>query len=153
MPATEPPLGPPPRKAMVRRGVQGLQRAYATLFALVIVVFGGWVVLDALRWPSLSVDQRLLTVGFGLIALTAFAVYWFVSNPARRELRLARRGILVQGRITAIGKTRGRRPIPILMYTFYVATGAAFQGSCKVSRRFPIGTLAADMPIEVLYDP
>src|SRR5437016_3291586 len=51
---TDPPLEPPPRKAYLRRGIRNLRRAYRTLFALVILVFGGWAVLDGFRWYDLA---------------------------------------------------------------------------------------------------
>src|SRR5438132_1188308 len=91
------PVGPPPRKVHVRRGARNLRRAYATLFALVILVFGGWATIDALRWPELTTDQRFLTCGFALAALLAVLIVQFVDHPLRRELRLARRGEVAQG--------------------------------------------------------
>ena len=150
---SELPLGPPPRKAYVRRGVRNFRRAYATVFGLLILVFGGWAVADAVRWPELTSDQRVLTVGFSLAALTAFAVYGFVSHPLRRELRLARRGEVAQGQIVRIGKTRWRRARPIIVYKFQTATGAIFEGECMLPRRLPIGTLEPSAVLEVLYDP
>src|SRR5437870_1947682 len=96
------PLGPPPRKAHVRRGARNLRRAYATLFALVILVFGGWAAIDTFRWAELTNDQRFLTCGFALVALLAVIIVQFVDHPLRRELRLARRGDVAQGQIVSI---------------------------------------------------
>ena len=148
----EPPLGPPPRKAHVRLAARNLRRAYATLFLLVIVVFGGWAVLDLFRWNELSVDQALLTVGFALIALLAVVIYQFVVHPLRRELRLARRGEVAQAQIVSVGRKRNRRARPFIAYRFQTAGGATVDGMCNLPRRFPIDTLAAGMTIEVLYD-
>jgi hypothetical protein len=47
------PLDPPPRKAGLRRGIKNVRRAYRSVFALVILVFGGWATLDAFRWYDL----------------------------------------------------------------------------------------------------
>ena len=41
-PAPITPLEPPPRKASLRRGIRNVRRAYRMIFALVILVFGGW---------------------------------------------------------------------------------------------------------------
>jgi hypothetical protein len=147
------PLGPPPRKAHVRRGARNLRRAYGTLFALVILVFGGWALLDALRWAELSSDQRFLTCGFAVVSLIAVVIVQFVDHPLRRELRLARRGEVAQGQIVSIGKSRGRRPSPRFTYTYRTTTGAIVEGACTLPRRFPIETLAPGMTIDVLYDP
>jgi hypothetical protein len=146
------PLGPPPRKAHVRRGARNLRRAYGTLFSLIIVVFGGWAVLDALRWQELTYDQRNLTIGFGLFALLATLILRFVDNPLRREWRLARHGILAQGEIVTVGKTRGRRPSPRIAYTFRTAAGATIQGYCVLPRRFPIAKMTPGVLLDVLYD-
>jgi hypothetical protein len=148
-----PPVGPPPRKAHIRRGVRNLRRAYATVFTLVILVFGGWALLDLFRWDDLDGDKRALTVGFGLAALLAVVILRFVDHPLRRELRLARRGVLVQGQIVSIGKSRGRRAVPVIVYSFRTAAGAIVEGECALPRRFPVRTLAPGMPIELLYDP
>jgi hypothetical protein len=51
-------LGPPPRKAHLRRAIRNMRRAYRTLFALVILVFGGWAVLDGMRWYALAYQVR-----------------------------------------------------------------------------------------------
>lgn len=48
------PLGSPPRKARLRRGVRNLLRTYRALIALVVVVLGGWAVFDAIRLYDLS---------------------------------------------------------------------------------------------------
>jgi len=148
-----PPLGPPPRKAHVRRATRNLRRAYATLLALVIVVFGGWAALDAFRWTELRSDERFLTICFGLAALLAFIILRFVDHPLRRELRLARRGLVAQGQIASIGKTRGRRATPTITYTFRTAAGATIEGGCALPRRFPVATVAPGMALDVLYDP
>lgn len=148
-----PPLGPPPRKAHVRRATRNLRRAYATLFALVILVFGGWAALDAFRWTELKSDERFLTIGFGLAALLAMIILRFVDHPLRRELRLARRGEVAHGQIVTIGKTRGRRATPTIRYTFRTAAGATIEGGCTLPRRFPVATLAPGMALDVLYNP
>ena len=149
----KPPLGPPPRKAHVLRKVRNLRRAYATLLMLVILVFGGWAVIDAFRWTSLTNSDRVLTVGFGLLAALAGLVLQLVNHPLRRELRLARRGEVAQGKIVTVGKTRRRRATPLIVYTFRTAAGAEVEGECVLPRRFPAQTLAPGMAIEVLYDP
>jgi hypothetical protein len=147
------PLGPPPRKAYVRRTARNVRRAYRTLFTLLILVFGGWAALDAFRWHELTHDQALLAVGFALSALLAFVIYWLVDHPLRRELRLARRGAAVHAEIVTIGKARRRRARPMVVYTFRTADGTLVQGDCPLPRRFPIETLAPGMLIDVLYDP
>jgi hypothetical protein len=147
------PLGAPPRKARVRRATRNLRRAYATLFALVILVCGGWAALDLFRWPDLSNDERFRAVGFALAALLAVAIYRFVEHPLRRELRLARRGEVAQGQIVSITKARGRRSAPIITYTFRTAAGTIVAGSCPLPRRFRLATLAPGMSLEVLYIP
>jgi hypothetical protein len=148
-----PPLGPPPRKAHVRRATRNLRRAYATLLALVILVFGGWAALDAFRWTDLKSDERFLTICFGLVALLAIIILRFVDHPLRRELRLARRGLVAQGQIVTIGKTRGRRATPTITYTFRTAAGATIEGGCALPRRFPVATLAPGAALDVLYYP
>ncbi len=50
----EPLLDPPPRKVQLRRGIKNLRRAYRTVFAMVILVFGGWAAIDAFRWYDLT---------------------------------------------------------------------------------------------------
>lgn len=147
------PLGPPPRKAHVLRKVRNLRRAYATLFMLVILVFGGWALMDAFRWTSLTNSDRVLTVGFAFLAALAGFVLQLVNYPLRRELRLARRGEIAQAQIVKVGKTPRRRALPIIVYTFRTAGGAEVKSECVLPRRFPVQTLAAGMAIEVLYDP
>jgi hypothetical protein len=149
----EVPLGPPPRKAYVRRSARNVRRAYRTLFTLLILVFGGWAALDAFHWLDLTDDQALLAVGFASAALLAFAIYWLVDHPLRRELRLARRGAVAQAQIVAVSKGRRRRAMLTISYTFLTATGVSVQGDCRLTRRFPVETLAAGTVIEVLYDP
>jgi Protein of unknown function (DUF3592) len=148
-----PPLDPPPRKAHVRRATRNLRRAYATLFALVILVFGGWAVLGAFRWSELESNERFLRIAFGLAALLAVIILRFVDHPLRRELRLARRGLVAQGQIASIGKTRGRRATPTITYTFRTAAGATIEGRCALPRRIPVAALAPGMALDVLYDP
>lgn len=147
------PLGPPPRKAHVCRAARNRRRAYRTLFTLLILVFGGWAALDAFHWRALTPDQALLAIGFALSALLAFVIYWLVDHPLRRELRLARRGAVVQGQIVTIGKARRRRARPTIAYTFRAADGTLVQGDCRLPSRYPIETLAPGMLIDVLYDP
>ena len=147
------PLPPPPRKAQIRRGMRNVRRGYSTMFALVILVFAGWVVLDVLRWDGLTDHQRSLTIGFALGALLAFVIWFFVDNPLRRELRLARRGETVLGNIVSLGKGRGRRPVVIVVYRFRTSAGAEVPGECRLPRRFPAETLVVGAEIEILYDP
>jgi len=176
--ASASPLEPPPRKAHLRRGIKNVRRAYRTVFALVILVFGGWAALDGFRWYDLTFqtktaagkilkkqtiprqvsqefrleytftaadgtvvlhettvappifdrvaedravpivylpenpkldhwlfnnnDERAkwmyLTIGHGLAALLAVIVLRVVDRPLQRELRLARYGLVTQGR-------------------------------------------------------
>src|SRR5271166_4316018 len=105
----EPPLEPPPRKVHLRRAVRNLRRAYRSLFALVVLVLGGWTVLDAFRWYDLTDHVRALDVGFGLGALIALAVWTQVERPLGRELRLGRIGVTAQATLLTVGKPRGRR--------------------------------------------
>jgi hypothetical protein len=148
---SDPPLGPPPRKAHVRRAARNSQRAYATVFLLVIAVFGGWAALDVFHWNEPTVHP-VLTVSFGLIALLAGVIYQFVVHPLRRELRLARRGESAQAEIVSVGRRRNRRATPFIAYRFRTAAGAIVEGNCTLPRRFPIDTFAAGASIEVLYD-
>jgi hypothetical protein len=147
------PLDPPPRKAHLRRGIRNMRRAYRTIFALVILVFAGWVMLDAFRWPELNRDARFLTISFAAAALLAFVVWLAVERPFGRELRLARRGAVAQGQIVTIAKPRGRRAIVRITYSFRTAAGAIVQGACKLPRRFPAHLLEPGAAIDVLYDP
>jgi hypothetical protein len=147
------PLGPPPRKAHTRRAIRNLRRGYYSLFLLLILVFGGWALMDIFRWEHLAYNERVLTVGFALLAVLAAFVLQMVNHPLRRELRLARRGIVTQAEIVRVGWTRRRRPAPLITYKFYTVTGATFQSECILPRRFPASTLSAGMTIEVLYDP
>jgi hypothetical protein len=149
----EPPLEPPPRKVHLRRGVRNLRRAYRSLFALIVLVLGGWAALDAFRWHDLSDHVRALDVGFGLAALIAVIVWTQVERPLGRELRLGRIGVVGQGSILTVGKPRGRRAIARITYTFQTAAGVAVQAECRLPHRFPVHTLAPGMMLEVLYDP
>jgi hypothetical protein len=54
-----PPLDPPPRKAHLRRALQNVRRGYRTIFALFILVLGGWAGLDAFRWYALKYRTQL----------------------------------------------------------------------------------------------
>jgi len=123
------------------------------MFVLVIVVFGGWAALDALRWDELPAGSHYLTIGFALISLLALVVWRVVENPLGRELRLARQGIAAMGKVTSVGKPRGRRGIVKITYTFQTAAGAEIAGACKLPRRFPIHTLEPGTPLSILYDP
>jgi len=149
----EAPLDPPPRKAHLRRGTRNVRRTYRTVFALVILVFGGWVVLDALSWSEVAEEQRWLTVGFGVAALLTLIVWRFVERPLSRDLRLARRGVVAQGVIRTIGKPQRKRASVVIEYVFRTAAGAEIEGECLLPRRFPVQTIAPEMTIEVLYDP
>jgi hypothetical protein len=151
--ASDHPLDPPPRKAHLRRRIRNMRRAYRTVFALVILVFAGWATLDALHWRELTPDARFLASGFAVAALLAFFVWLVVEQPFGRELRLARRGVVAQGQVVAVGKPRGRRAIVRIAYSFHTATGAPVEGSCNLPRRFPAHLLEPGMAIEVLYDP
>jgi hypothetical protein len=150
---SEPPLEPPPRKVHLRRGVRNLRRAYRSLFALVVLVLGGWAVLDAFRWHELTEHDRALDVGFGLGALIALIVWTQVERPLGRELRLGRIGVTAPATLLAIGTPRGRRSIATITYAFQTAAGVAVQGECRLPRRFPLHALAPGMMLEVLYDP
>jgi hypothetical protein len=153
MQSTDAPLDPPPRKAHFRRAVRNMRRAYRTLFAVIILVCAGWALLDAYRWNELSVDQRTLTVGFGLSALLAFVVFRFVENPLARELRLARLGYVAEGRILTITPAKRRRHGVTITYTFRTIAGATLEGRFVLPRRASNVTLEAGQAIEVLYDP
>lgn len=231
--STESPLEPPPRKAGLRRGIKNVRRAYRTIFALVIVVFSGWAILDGFRWynlvyrtqvaegktlkkhtisrptvhdyraeyrfltsdginiepPETSVSQTTfeklaegqpvavvyladnpkvehwlfdntaarthvmyLTLGHGIAALLAIIIWRMMEQPLGKELRLARRGHVADGRILSIGKARGRRGIVRISYSFHSSTGAAVEGACNLPRRFPAHILEVGMALEILYD-
>lgn len=147
------PLDPPPRKAHLRRGIRNMRRAYRTICALVILVFGGWAALDAFRWDELTPDARFLTISFALAALLSFLVWRIVELPFGRELRLARVGVAACGQILTVGKPRGRRAIVRITYSFRTATGATIEGNCDLPRRFPARLLEPGAAIDVLYDP
>ena len=147
------PLDPPPRKAHLRRAIRNLRRAYRTVFALVILVFGGWAILDFVHWQELTTEQRFLSVGFFLAALLAALVLRFVERPIGRELRLARVGEVVPGQIVTISPARRKRALATIAYTFRTAAGATIEDTCPLPRRFPVETLVAGMTIDILCDP
>ena len=136
------PLGPPPRKVFVRRGVRNARRAYASAFSLMIIVFGGWALMDAFRWDELTAHQRYLTIAFALFALLATLVLRTVDHPLRLELRLGRRGLIAEAEIITIGRTRRRRAAPKIRYRFRTAAGTTIEAEWVLPRRFPIQTLA-----------
>jgi hypothetical protein len=146
-----PPLGPPPRRVQVRRGVRNASRAYATVFTLLILVLVGWTLLDLWRWSELSPSEHTLAIGFALLAALCFAVLQLVNRPLRRESRLARRGAVAQAEIVRVGIT-GRRRVPQIGFKFHTITGETIEGHADLPRRFPVQTLATGMLIEVLYD-
>jgi hypothetical protein len=161
--AIDPPLGPPPRKASFRRGIRNARRGYRTLFALVILVFAGWAALDMIQWhdltsgPDGSDDLRShtlsLAIGHGLVALITLFVLRFIERPLRRELRLARRGELTTGQLTAVRSPRRKRGLASISYTFRTANGGTIESSCVLPRRVRVNDLAVGMSIEVLCDP
>lgn len=153
MASSDAPLGPPPRKASFRRPVRQMRRAYRFLFALIILILGGWALLDAYRWPELSTDQRALTVGFAVCSLVAFLILKLVEDPLARELRLARFGYVAQGQILAIEPARRRRRRVIVSYTFRTVAGATIEGRCILAKRAVPPTLQPGATVEVLYDP
>ena len=130
-----------------------MRRAYRTLFALIIVVFGGWALLDAFRWGQLSIDQRYLTIGFGVSSMLAFIILRLMERPFARELRLARLGYVAQAQIVTIGPPRGRRQSVTITYTFRTVAGATLEGRCVLPKRVAAVTLEPGQTIEVLYDP
>jgi hypothetical protein len=154
------PLGPPPRRARFRRGIRNLRRAYRTVFALVIVVFGGWVVLDAVRLHEATVadaapmgNPYFLMICRGLLALLALAVLLWIERSLFLELRLARRGEVAQGQILATGKGRRRRTRDWITYTFQTSSGTTIQGRCAVPRATHAEKRVPGTTIEVLYFP
>src|SRR5205807_208876 len=102
---------------------------------LVILVFGGWVVMDALAWSDVAEEQRWLTAGFGVVAFLTLVIWRFVERPLSRDLRLARRGLVVAGVIKTIGKSRGKRPRVTITYVFGTAAGADLEGECVLPPR------------------
>jgi hypothetical protein len=147
------PLEPPPRQVHLRRGVRNLRRAYRSLFALVVLVLGGWAASDAVRWQELTDHVRAVDIGFGVAALIALLVWTQVERPLGRELRLGRIGVVTKGAILTVGKPRDRRAIATITYAFQTTAGVAVQGECRLPRRFPLHALAPGMMLEVLYDP
>jgi hypothetical protein len=238
MSTTESPLGPPPRRARFRRGIRNVRRGYRTLFALVILVFGGWALLDGLRLGELTYrtlktngtitrkeaiarnapasgaaarsyrlsyvftakdgtavsaaapvsaevyeaavehgpcvvvylpdhpseswlndneaarsHPRFMMICRGLLALLALVVLFWIERPLRRELLLARRGVVAQGKILATGMGRRRRARAWIAYTFCTASGAMVEGRCVVPRSTPADQREPGTMIEVLYHP
>ena len=153
MPPPSAPLDPPPRKAQLRRAVRNMRRAYRTLFGLIILVFGGWTLLDAYRWNALTPDQRTLTIGFGAGSLLAFIILRLMERPLGRELRLARQGYVAQGEIMTIGPPRGRRRSVTVTYTFRTVAGLTLEGRCLLPKRINALTLEPGQALEILYDP
>jgi hypothetical protein len=158
-------LGPPPRKARFRRAVRNLRRAYRTMFMLIILVFGGWAVLEAIRlwdaptpfeWqdnPSTRGYSLFMMISCGLAALLALAVFLWSERGLRRDLNLARYGLLTQGQIQTTGKGRRKRARAWITYSFIAANGATVQGRCIVPRNTPVEARAVGTSIDVLYDP
>ena len=233
MASSLPPLDPPPRKAHLRRALQNVRRGYRTIFALLLLVFGGWAGLDAYRWYELKYGTQLaegvvlnkytvnratgnearleyefktadgaqlrhdgpvshatyekavehqpiavvylpenarvdhwlfdndevrsnvvyLTLGHATAALLALLVWRLVERPIRRELHLARNGIVTEGRVESIGKPHGRRRMLSIVYTFQSPTGQSIKGRCKVGRHVPHEAIAPGTAIEILVDP
>jgi hypothetical protein len=151
--SSQTPLAAPPRKVHLRRSTKNVRRAYRTLFALIILILGGWAAIDLIHGDELSSDQRLLAIGFCVAAVLAFAILRFVEHPYLRELRLARSGYLAQGQIVSVDLSRGRRRRGTLYYTFSTVAGEQFEGRCVLPRRFPLTSLEPGQTIEVLYDP
>jgi hypothetical protein len=147
------PLPPPPRQAHLRRGVRNLRRAYRSLFVLIVLVLGGWAVLDAFRWDELPDHVLALDIGFGLAALIALVVWTQMERPLGRELRLARFGMATTATLIRITKPRGRRRIVTITYSFQTTAGAGIQAECRLPRRFPVHRLAPGISMELLYDP
>ncbi len=148
------PLGAPPRKAHFRRGVRNVVRAYRTIFALVILVVGGWAALDLFRWRELDHSARWLTILLLFAVVIAIVVLRFVERPLHRELRLARRGIVVVGQVVAIKPAKRRRGFARLTFRYHFQGQAdPIQATCRLSRRIQIESLAVGSEIEVLVDP
>jgi hypothetical protein len=151
--ASDAPLPPPPRQAHLRRGVRNLRRTYRSLFALIILVLGGWTALDAFRWNDLPDHVRTLDIGFGLGALISLVVWTQMERPLGRELRLGRFGVVTTATLRRVAKPRGRRWIVTITYAFQTAAGVAIQAECRLPRRFPAHRLAPGMTMELLYEP
>jgi len=74
------PLGPPPRKARFRLAIRNLRRAYRAVFALVILLLGGWALLDGMR---------LYDLAYGTVAATGkITKKEIVPRGASRDHRL-----------------------------------------------------------------
>ncbi len=156
-----PPLGPPPRRARLLRGLRNLRHGYRSVFALVIFVFVGWAALDAWRLYELSVGDneaasahpRFMLICRGLAAVVAVIVLMLIERPLRRELWLARQGLVGQGQILATGKGRRKRARPWITYAFRTTDGKTVEGKCFVPRSTPAAVLISGQTIDVLYDP
>lgn len=148
----EPALDAPPRRAHFRRPIHNLRRGYSTVFILVIAVFAGWAALDAYGWHDLPPDRRILAIAFGLGALLAFLIWRLVDRPLRRELGLARHGEAARAQIVSLRKSRGRRPVVFVTYSFRTATGETLTAECRLPRRLSAESLVPGMALDVLYD-
>jgi hypothetical protein len=147
------PLAAPPRKVHLRRNTRNIRRAYRLIFALIILISGGWAALDLIHWNELTTDQLKLTIGFGVAAVLSFLILRFVEHPYQRELRLARSGYVAQGQVASLDAARGRRGRVVVHYTFRTVAGDHFDGRCVLPRRFPVTSIEVGMAIDVLYDP
>jgi hypothetical protein len=147
------PLAAPPRKVHLRRNTRNIRRAYRLIFALIILISGGWAALDLIYWNELTADQRLLTAGFGVAAVLSFLILRFVEHPYQREMRLARSGYVAPGQVTAHDLARGRRGRVVVCYTFRTVAGDAIEGRCVLPRRVARTSLEVGQAIDVLYDP
>lgn len=147
------PLGAPPRKAHFRRTVRNMVRAYRTIFALVILVVSGWAALDLFRWRELDDSARWLTVVLLFAVILAIIVLRFVERPLYRELRLARRGVVVTGEVVSIALPKRRRA-PVRLTFRYRPEGMPdpIVQTCRLPRRIRPDSLTPGMAIEVLHD-
>jgi len=98
-------------------------------------------------------SPQFMMICLGLAAMMALVVLVWIDRPLRRELVLARRGVVAQGQIVATGKGRRRRARPWIRYTFTTAQNVAMQGRCVVPRSTSADARAVGTPIEVLYHP
>ncbi len=148
------PLGAPPRKVHFRRAIRNLVRAYRTIFTLIILVVGGWAALDLFRWRELDTYARVLTViQFAAVAI-AILVLRFVERPLLRELRLARRGVVVIGEIVSVTLSKRRRAFTQLTYRYRVeGVAEPIVVTCRLPKRIRPESLTPGTAIEVLHDP